>query len=198
MLINSFTSIFLLFVFTCISVNSETVVRNYVVRKDFLADIKKREFDIFDQTESTLQYYIEAKRNFGEKIEIIAAPSKQVVAKLKRNISFMYKATISVLDPRSNRWIDGKIKQNMRVAGSKYTIEWNGEKVVMKTIFGTLSTEFRDEKNGIPLAEFRKRLSSLVSVNKYDLKVYSNKLPDAMYLLIIAVHDYNFEKQGSD
>ena len=110
MLINSFTSIFLLFIFICVSANSENSPRSYVVRKEFLAQIKKREFDIFDQTESTLQYYIEAKRNFGEYIEIIAAPSKQVVAKLKRDVAFRYKATISILDPDTNRWIDGKIK----------------------------------------------------------------------------------------
>ncbi len=109
--------------------NCQSTLSNYVIRKSFLADIKKREFDVFDQTENNLQYFIEARRNFGEAIEIIASPSKQVIAKLKRNFSFMYKATISVLDPRSNRWIDGKIKENLRLVGSKYTIEWNGEKI---------------------------------------------------------------------
>jgi hypothetical protein len=66
----------------------------------------------------------------------------------------------------------------------------------MKTIFGTLSIEFRDEKNKIKLAELGKRLSSLVLPNTYDLKVYSNKVPDAIYLLTIAVHDYHFSKRG--
>jgi hypothetical protein len=57
-------------------VNSQSNIRNYVIHKDFLADVKRREFNVFDQTEQNLQYFIEAKRNFGETIKIIASPSK--------------------------------------------------------------------------------------------------------------------------
>ncbi len=197
MLVNSFTSI-LFFILICISVNSQSTPRSYVISKNLLGDIKRREFDVFDQSENNLQYFIEAKRNFGEAIDIVAASSKQVVAKLKRKFSFMYKATISVLDSGSNRWINGTIKENWRLFGSKYTIEWNGEKISMKTIVGTLSIQFRDEKNNIPLAELHKRLSSLVLPNKYDVNIYSNKIPDAIYLLTIAVHDYHFGKRGTE
>jgi hypothetical protein len=180
-------------------VNSQSNIRNYVIHKDFLADIKRREFNVFDQTEQNLQYFIEAKRNFGETIKIIASPSKQVVGELKREVSFMYyKAKISILDSRYNRWINGTIKQNMRLVGSKYTIQWNGEHLSMKTKFGTQSAEFHDEKNKNRLAEFRKRLSSILLANKYDFTVYSDKIPDAVYLLTIAVHDYQFSKQGTE
>ncbi len=113
MSINFFTSLLLLFLFIYIPVNSQNNIRNYVIHKDFFADIKRREFNVFDQTEKNLQYFIEAKRNFGETIEIIASPSKQVVGKLKREVSFMYKAKISILDSRSNQWINGTIKRNI-------------------------------------------------------------------------------------
>jgi hypothetical protein len=109
-----------------------------------------------------------------------------------------YKAKISILDSRYNRWINGTIKQNMRLVGSKYTIQWNGEHLSMKTKFGTQSAEFHDEKNKNRLAEFRKRLSSILLANKYDFTVYSDKIPDAVYLLTIAVHDYQFSKQGTE
>jgi hypothetical protein len=92
MLIDFFNSIVLVFIFICISVNSESNIRNYVVRQDFLASVKKHEYDIFDQTENHLHYYIEGKRFMKEIIEVIAAPSKEVVGKLQRQAGFGYKA----------------------------------------------------------------------------------------------------------
>ena len=103
MLIRFLVSILLLSISICVFANSESNIRNYVIRQDFLADVKKREYNIFDQTETKLHYYIEARRLGKESIEIFASPSKQVVGKLKREFSFMYKAIISVLDSRSNR-----------------------------------------------------------------------------------------------
>jgi hypothetical protein len=198
MSIDFFTSILLLFILIYIPVNSENNIRNYVIHKSFLADIKTREFDVFDQTEKQLQYFIEARRNFGETIEIVASPSKQVIGKLKHVFSFNYKAKISILDSRYNRWINGTIKRNIRIFGSKYTIEWNGEHLSMKTKFGTQSAEFHDEKNKNRLAEFRKRFSSILLPNKYDFTVYSDKIPDAVYLLTIAVHDYQSSKKNTE
>jgi hypothetical protein len=197
MSINFFTFILLLYIFICVSINSQSDIRNYVVRQDFFSDVKKREYDVFDQTETNLHYYIEARRLGRETIEVIASPSKQVVGKLKREFSFMYKATISILDSGSNRWINGTIKQNMKLIGSKYTIEWNGERVSMKTKVGTMSIEFFDEKNKNRLAVLRRRFSSVLLASKYDFAVFSNKIPDAIYLLTLAVHEYQFSKKGT-
>jgi hypothetical protein len=199
MLIRFFASILLLSIFIFVSVYSQNNIRNYVVHQDFLADVKKREYNIFDQTESNLVYYIEAGRLGFEKIQVFASPSKQLVGTLKRVFSFMYKASISVLDSRSNRWINGTIKQNMRLLGSKYTIEWNGEKVSMKTKVGlSMAIEFHDEKNKNRLGVLRRRLSSVLLASKYDLAVFTDKLPDAIYLLTLAVHEYQLSKQGTN
>ncbi len=197
MLIRFFISILLLSIFICVSVNSQSNIRNYVVRQDFFSDVKRREYDVFDQTETNLHYYIEAQRLGRETIQVFASPSNEVVGRLRREFGFMYKATISILDSHSNRWINGTIKGNMRLFGSKYTIEWNGERVSMKTKIGTMAIEFRDEKNKSRLGELRRRLSSVLLASKYDLAVFSNKLPDAVYLLTLAVHEYQLSKQGT-
>jgi hypothetical protein len=200
MLINFFTLILLVIILIYVPVNSENNIRNYFIRTHFLADYKKREYDIFDQSENNIQYFIEARRTFGENIQIVASPSKQVVGKLKRDYFsfwYKYKATISVLDPHSNRWIEGKIKQNTKLIGTKYTIEWNGERISMTTKFATMSIEFWDEKNKTRLAQLQKRLSSIILTNRYDLTVFSNKIPDAIYFLTVAVHDYNVSKEES-
>ena len=83
----------------------------------------------------------------------------------------------------------------MRLLGNKYTIEWNGEKVLMKTKVGTPAMEFHDAKGGNRLGELRRRLSSVLRASTYDLAIFSNKLPDAIYLLALAVYDYHFFKQ---
>jgi hypothetical protein len=56
----------------------------------------------------------------------------------------------------------------------------------------TLTSEIRDEQRpDYILARIRKRLASYLWSNKYDLQVYTNELPDAIYLLAIAAYDYN-------
>ncbi len=56
----------------------------------------------------------------------------------------------------------------------------------------SLTTEIRDEQQpNYILARIRMRLSSMLWSNKYDLQVYTNDLPDAIYLLALAAYDYN-------
>ena len=56
----------------------------------------------------------------------------------------------------------------------------------------SLTTEIRDEQQfNYVLARIRIRLVSAVWANKYDLEVYTNELPDVIYLLALAAYDYN-------
>ncbi|CAF2822920.1 unnamed protein product [Rotaria sp. Silwood2] len=132
-------------------VNPQIAVRTYIIQKDLLNPIKAGEFSIFDYTEKQLQYRIESRLTFMQSVELIAYPSKQVVAKLNKNLKlFLYKGTISILDPRSNQWIKGTIHEKL---GGKYIIEWNGQRLVIGFSKGFGKREFRDESDSTLLAE---------------------------------------------
>jgi len=56
----------------------------------------------------------------------------------------------------------------------------------------SLTTEIRDEQQPYYIhARIKMRLTSVVWSNKYDLQVYTDELPDVLYLLALAAYDYN-------
>jgi hypothetical protein len=56
----------------------------------------------------------------------------------------------------------------------------------------SLTTEIRDEQqSNYILARIRIRLASILLPNKYDLQIYTNELPDVIYLLALTAYDYN-------
>jgi hypothetical protein len=81
--------------------------------------------------------------------------------------------------------------------GSKYTIEWNGEQLSIKSKIGAMAIVFRDEKTGNRLGECRRRFSSILLPSMYDVVIFSNKIPDAIYLLGLVVYGYNLSKRRS-
>lgn len=56
----------------------------------------------------------------------------------------------------------------------------------------TLTTEISDEQQqrDYILARIKMRLTSAIWSNKYDLQVYTDELPDAIYLLAAATYHY--------
>jgi hypothetical protein len=53
----------------------------------------------------------------------------------------------------------------------------------------THSSKFLDA-NGDLLAQFKIRLSSILWTNKYDMQIFSNKYPEQIYMLALAVRDH--------
>ena len=168
-------------------VNPQNAIRTYIIEKDFFNPIKAGEFTVSDTTGKEIQYRVESKFSLMQSVEVIAYPSKKVIAKLDKKFSLLfYKAAISILDPQSNQWIEGTIEEKFL---SPLTIDWNGQRVKMEFTFKTWSNEFIDENNGAVLAKFNRRLSSLIWTDKYELNVFSDKLPDAAYILgIVAMN----------
>ena len=172
--------------------NCLTPLREYHIRRDILNGVKAPEFSIFDKTGKILQYRIESRYNGLHSVELVAYPSKQVVARLKNKITWLlYEGTVEILDAQSQQWSTGKISQNLQLLNHKSTIEWNGRRLLMEHSIASLTTRFSDEnQNGQLLAEYILSLSSVVWANKYTLKVYSNDIPDAIYIFGLTVRDY--------
>jgi hypothetical protein len=87
-----------------LSVDSQSAVQEYVVRRDFFARLKSRGFLVYDKSENQVYYHIKCKYGAMQNIELHAYPSKQVVGRLQAKINFLFsKAEFSILDSQSNQ-----------------------------------------------------------------------------------------------
>jgi hypothetical protein len=123
-------------------------------------------------------------------IKLISLPSRQVVDRLQAKIKlFLYKAEFSTGDLESDRWINGSIKQRLKLFGDLFDIQWGKYSMSLKKKFGSFTNKFFD-KDGKLVAQFRLRPASLFWTNEYDMKIYSDKYPEQIYLLALAVIDH--------
>lgn len=174
------------------SIHCSTAKREYVVKKDFITGVKAGEFTIYDQSGKNIQYRVESRYNALHSVELVAYPSKKVIARLKNQVTLLlYKGTLQLLDSKSRTWINGTINQKLKLLNHKSIIEWNGRQFVMKHNFPSFTTRFFDEKKGNQLlAEYQKHVISSVVANKYTMRVFTDELPDSIFLLCLTVRDY--------
>jgi hypothetical protein len=106
-------------------------------------------------------------------------------------LPIVYDAEIQVYDLLYNQWIPGKISQAFPGYLFRYIIQYANRRLIMEHRVFSLTTEIRDaQQPDYVLARFRIRLTSVVWSNKYDLQVYTNELPDVIYILALAAYDY--------
>ncbi|CAF1165938.1 unnamed protein product [Adineta steineri] len=187
------------FVFLCINilnvVDATGRNRTYLIKKDFISGFKGGEFTVYDSNGKIRQYRMESKFGITHDVNVHTLPSKKLLAKLKAKVTaIMYKATITIFDNDSNKWINGTIEQNYELVGNKFTILFNENRLLMEGTPFSLNTQFIDESIGNTLAKFRKRVTSYFWRNKYDLQILSNKYPDTLYFLGIAARDHANKK----
>ena len=175
-------------------VESQHIIQSYVIRKDVLNGIKAGEFSIFDTTQQHLYYRIESNYGLLPKIKLIAYPSKQIVARLEEKFKlFTYKANFSILDPQTDQWINGVIREKFRLAGTSLDIHWNGHHIVMKRKPFSWTSKVYDT-DGELLAQFRTEPLSIFWSNKIDMKIFSSKYPKELYFLVLAARDQQADK----
>jgi hypothetical protein len=194
MSIHSCISLVLLTIIILSNVNSQNVLRQYVIRQDFFAGYKAPEYTVYDTSEKHVYYRIESRYNLLHNVKVIAYPSKQEVARSEKKLKlFLYKAEFSIIDPRSNRRVSGLIKENFKLSSDFYTIEWNGKRVTMEQKFASFTCVFHDS-DGELLAEIRLRPASVFWTKKFDMKIYSNKYPEPIYFLGMTARDKTFSR----
>ncbi|CAF3358311.1 unnamed protein product, partial [Rotaria sp. Silwood2] len=175
-----------------IGVQSNSVNRTYLIKKDFLSGLKGGEFTIYDSTGKTRLYRMESKFRLTHDVRLYTYTSKKLLASLKAKVTaVMYKAIITIYDKNNNEWNNGTIEQNFKIVGNKFTILWNNNRILMEGPAASLNTAFIEQPLENIVAKFRKRISSLFWRNKYDLQVLSNTYPDELYFLGVAARDHS-------
>lgn len=163
--------------------------RQYLMRKDYFQLLKSGEFSIMDPTEKELYYRIESRYSFVQRLEIFRYPEKIKTGNLTSRIHpLTYRGNIFIFNATRNQWVDGKIEQYLQWFHTLYSIRWNGHSINMTNTAVELTHRFRDE-SGELLADFRLQLSSVFWRKKYDVKIYTNKYPEEIYLLTLAAFD---------
>jgi len=177
--------------------NAQNPIQQYVVRRDFFSFYKAAEYTVYDIKEKHVYYRIESKIAILQNIKLIAYPSKQEVGQLQAKLKLLvYEAEFSILDPQSNKRISGLIQQKFKFSSDVFTIEWGEHRITMEKKFSSLTHKFYDSDGDEILAQFRIRLASVFWAKKYDVKIFSNKYPEQIYLLALAARD-NLLKKSS-
>ncbi len=179
---------FLLVTVACRVNAKDGPLRAYTLRKDFFNGIKAGEFSVFDISKKTLYYRIESKYTFMPKFDLVAYPSKQVVGKLESKFGSI---NLSLLDDKTGQWITGSMKGHLKLLKHyEYTIQLNGRRILVEKELLSAHTTFRDEsQGGTLLARFQREFFSPITATTYGLQVYSNDIPDGLYLLALAWTD---------
>ncbi len=171
------------------NVSPQNYIRKYAIHRDIFSGFKAAEFTVFDTSEKHVHYRIESDYGITQNVKVIEYPSKQEVGRLQARFKLLlYTAEISILNPETNRWINGLIDRNFKFLGSLFDVKWNGHRIIMKSDAFWVALKFFDEDQEF-LAEIRLRRIFFLKA-KYDMKIYSNKYPESIYLLGFAAHQH--------
>ncbi|UJR29808.1 hypothetical protein I4U23_017352 [Adineta vaga] len=172
-------------------------IRRYFIQKDYFTGFKLGEFSIFDSSKKDLLFRIESLYTFGGKIQIINNSSKQVVAELRNKLSFtVHKANFTILDPVSKQWINGKFERQFHFFNRKYLLQWNQQNIRIENKFSSYTTTFKHDKRNQTLAKAERYTYSLIKPTRYDLEIYSDDIPDIIYILGVFVIDLSRKNTG--
>jgi hypothetical protein len=167
--------------------------RSYVIIRDKLPDEHQLYgYSIFDSTEKKRLYRLKTIHSDIDIMVLVDYPAKNVVANMegvllegKLNITF------SVYDYQQNKWTDGAVAESYHFLFRKYAIEWNSKPYIMKNRFSSRNNRLYNKSQNQLLAKFVKRSLWFDSVTvKYDLKIYTDELPDAVCFFAIAIIDH--------
>jgi hypothetical protein len=151
--------------------------------------IRSGKFFIYDETRKQLEYCIESRAIPRDNFDVIAYPSKQIIGKLRAQWTWWdYLARFSMLDLNSNQWIDGNITSRGDSFVDKYYIEWTEGRILMKNPAKSANSYYIDLFESVTVATL-KRYRRFMTTSEYDLEVYSDKYPQALYLMGVAIWD---------
>ncbi len=185
--------IFLLILFLVIllqCIESKKINRSFLVIQD--ESNKKKpvnDFTVFDSSGKTQLYRLKASVTDIDSVMLVDHPAKNMIANAEGEwIDNIFNVTISIYDKKLNKWIDGTMKAMNGTFTKTYRIVWNQKSLIIKRRFYTKTIKIYNERPEELVAEFRHRLRwSSKAQFKYDLKIYSDQLPDAVYLLALTI-----------
>ena len=163
--------------------------RQYRFRRSFLNVGKSAEFAITDLSENKLYYRIESRFHLVQRAEVFRHPEQKKTARLNADFQVFgaYRGEFSILNEPTNRWVHGVIEQASWLSPRSYKIRWNGYDFNLIKSKEPRTYEFRDENNAVLANYF---IHSGVGIwRKFDMRIFSDEYPEALYFLGLAAHD---------
>ncbi|CAF3838050.1 unnamed protein product [Rotaria sp. Silwood1] len=163
----------LLFIFLIKCIEARKSHHTYVIVRNATASGKPMYgFSIFDSEEKRHLYRIRISSTEVDTAILIDNYRKNIVANLK------------------GKWTDGFIQRNTHTY-EDYTIHFNNQRLSAKSSrFSKNIKVYTQQKNEL-LAQFRYRTRWLSwRPVKYDLNIYSTKVPDAVYFFLVLIIDH--------
>ena len=104
---------------------------------------------------------------------------------------------MNIYDDKLNKWIKGQIYQRYRPQGFRFTIEYNGQYYTMENKIGSLLTDIRNTRRpNIILTKLNPiYFNPLIGSSKYNIQIFTNQLPDPIYIVALYALDSNTIKR---
>lgn len=171
--------------------------QSFSVRRDSTFNSNRIKYSLYDLDGKTLKLQIKSRLVRNKIRELFVYPEKKSIGKLTTKRSSSFDGDFSILDQKSNRWIDGNLTQINKVQfkGSiLYSIDWNNRSLSMESSFFGLNVKIIREKTKTEsLADFSRRSLEKSNSNEFVLNLYSDRYPLAFYFLLFTVDDVSRE-----
>ncbi len=100
----------------------------------------------------------------------------------------VYQAYLDVFDDQLNRWMKGQIYQSYYPQGFRFTIKYGEKYYFMENNMNSLITQIRDAKRQNYILT---RFYPLLGSSKYNIQIYTDDLPDPIYILALSAFNSN-------
>ncbi|CAF1289851.1 unnamed protein product [Rotaria sordida] len=174
-------------------IESKRAIRTYVLVQN--ARNSRLEFDgytIFDSKEKTSLYRLTASRSDIDSAILFDNSGNNIIANLEGIwIGNKINVTFSIYDSKLNKWTDGIIRRIARWFYVDYIAEYNNEQVIANRQNMVRKGKIYLKKKNELLAKYQARSQLFGNIAlKYDLKIYSNKVPNALHFFLLLIIDH--------
>ena len=182
--------IFLLLILAIGCIQSKKLIRSFVVIQEKAIKGKPiTNFTVFDSTGKVQLYRLRSSVTDMDEMMVVEYPAKNMIANAEGEwIDGKVNVTFSIYEKKLGKWIEGNIQRRVQQSPEDYRIEWNNQTCIIRVRWYTKTIKIYKERPEELIADFRHRARWLNKLKyNYDLKIYSDKLPDALYLLALNI-----------
>ncbi|CAF3305431.1 unnamed protein product [Rotaria sp. Silwood2] len=183
----------LLFILLIKCTEAKKAQRIYVVVRNATSPGKPMYgFRVFDSKEKTCLYRIRVSSSDVDSAILVDNFGKNIMANLEGIwIENLVNVTFSLYDSKLHKWTDGFIQRNAHMFSTDYTVQFNKQQLIAKLSNFSKNVKVYDKKSNELLAQFQSRARLLFwKPVKYDLKIYSNQVPNAIYFFLVLIMDH--------
>jgi hypothetical protein len=156
-------------------------------------------YKVYDPKETRVLYQLKPMSSDIDTIILVDDQKKNIVGNLEGEwtsewpLEDTFNITFSIYDYNLNKWIDGTITRTAGIFSEKYSIRWNEFRLNAKIRSFSVNRKLYDERNNDLISQFRYSLWSNSLTNpRYDMKIFSDKVPDAITFFLLAIVDQRF------